>query len=97
MPNVAGVTRPRHARKASRNRTAIARSQELPLLQRKVSQLVEPDEQELRTLIAINIVLVAAVTKARGRAITPSNDGLCFVVAPVQLPGNVAAKIRQQR
>src|SRR6266404_9736074 len=50
MPDVAGIARASHARETFRHRTAIARSQKLPLLQREVRQLIEPDEQKLRAL-----------------------------------------------
>src|SRR5258708_34459537 len=96
MPDVAGIARPRHARKTLRDGAAIARSQKLPLLQRKMRQLVEPDEQELRTLILVNIIFVATVPEARRRAVDPRNNMLGFVVTLIEAPRHIAPKVCQQ-
>src|SRR6266571_166419 len=78
-------------------RAAVARSEELPLLQREVRQLVEADEQKLRALVLVNVVLVAAVAEARGRTVCPGHDVLRFAVALVKSARHVAAKVSEQR
>src|SRR6267378_62095 len=97
VPDVAGIARAGHARETFRHRTAIARSEKLPLLQREMRQLIKPDEQKLRALILVNVIFVATVAKASGRAIEPGNYVLRFVVTLIELPRHVAPKIRQQR
>src|SRR5260370_2676 len=76
VSHIAGVRRACHAREDSLPRiftvginlcrTAVARSEELPLLQRKVCELVDPDEQELRALILIDITFKARSTCSSG-------------------------------
>src|SRR5208337_5022134 len=85
VPNVPRVRRPRHARKSSWNRAPVPRGQKLPLLQSEVRQLIYPDEQKLRALVLVNIILIPAVPKSRRRSIRPRNDVLGFVVAFVQI------------
>src|SRR5690242_16551493 len=85
VANIARVGGTGHAAEAVRHRTAITGGQKLPLLQGEVRQLVDADEDELGTLIAIDIVLVAAVAEARGRAVLPGNDALRFVVAAIRI------------
>ncbi len=97
MADVSRIRRSSHAGKTPPHGTAVARSEELPLLQREVRQLVEPDEQKLRALILVNVVFVAAVAEARGRAVVPRDDVLRLVVALVKLARNVAAEIGEQR
>src|SRR6266571_2595446 len=99
-PGVADVPRVRragHGAKASRHGAAVARSEKLPLLQREVRELVETDEQELRALILVNVVLVAAVAEARGRTVFPGYEVLRFVVTLVKSARHIAAKVCQQR
>jgi len=67
------------------------------LLQREVRQLVESDEQKLRALIAVNVVFVAAIAKARRRAVGPSHDVLGLVVFLVVTAGHVSPEVREQR
>src|SRR5712691_12739676 len=86
-PGVADVPRVRragHGAKAFRHGAAVARSEKLPLLQREMRQLVEADEQELRALVLVNVVLVAAVAEARGRTVFPSYEVFRFVVTLVK-------------
>ncbi len=66
VADVSRVRRTRHAAYASRHATAVARRQELPLLQRKVRQLINADEKKFRALILVNVVLVTAVAEASG-------------------------------
>jgi hypothetical protein len=97
MPDVAGIAGPGHARNASGYRAAIARSEKLPLLQREVSELIEPDEQELRALILVDVIFVPAVAEASGRTVVPGDDVLGFVVALIHRARHIAAEISQQR
>src|SRR6266568_6221786 len=71
VPDVARVRRASHAAYASRHAATIAGSQELPLLQREVRELIDPDEQKLRTLILIDVILIPAVSEARRRTVFP--------------------------
>src|ERR1700730_15912796 len=66
VADVAGIGRAGHARAAAWNRTAIARSEKLPLLQGEVRQLIEADELKLRALILVDVAFVAAIAEARG-------------------------------
>src|SRR6266581_2240452 len=88
-PGVADVSRVRrtgHARHDSLPRVfpvrvnlhwaAVARGEELPLLQSEMRELINSDEKKLRALVLINIVLVAAVAETRGRSVFPGNDML---------------------
>src|SRR6202030_2454000 len=94
VADVAGIAGAGHARHTLWNGTTIARREKLPLLQREVRQLVEPDKQKLRALILVDVVFVAAVAESGGRAVVPGDDVLGFVVAAVERPRHVAAKIR---
>src|SRR5258708_1913570 len=76
VPDVSRVRRARHVAEASGRATTIAGSQELPLLEGEMRQLINPDEQELRALILVDVALVAAITEPRGRAVFPGNDVL---------------------
>ncbi len=60
-------------------------------------QLVDPDEQKLRALVLINVVLRRAVSKSRRRSIQPGHHVLPFVVGPVQLARHIPPEIVQQR
>src|SRR6266851_6817259 len=103
MPYVARIRCPRHARHNSLPRvfsvgvdlcrTAVTRGEKLPLLQRKVRELVNADEQKLRALVLINIALVAAVAEARGRAIVPGDEVLRGVVTLVPRARHVPLKV----
>ncbi len=90
---------PRHSRKsdyrqASRERNR-SRARRIAPADR-IPPLVEPDEQELRALILVNVIFVATVPEARRRTVNPRNNMLRFVVTLIETPGHVAAKIRQQ-
>src|SRR5579885_3548526 len=95
VADVAGIRRSGHARKRTRNRAAIARSEKLPLLQREVREFVNADEEKFGALIAIDVVFVAAKAEARGRAIAPGYDVLGFVVTLVRIARHIAAEIRE--
>src|SRR5579872_7299518 len=95
VADVAGIRRSGHARKRTRNRAAIARSEKLPLLQREVREFVNADEEKFGALIAIDVVFVAAKAEARGRAIAPGYDVLGFVVTFVRIARHIAAEIRE--
>src|SRR5260370_2475917 len=107
MPDVSRVRRAGHARRNSLpsvfhvginfRRAAVARSEELPLLQREVRELIDADEQKLRALVLINIVLVAAVAKARGRTVFPGNDMLRCVVTLVHRARHVPPAVGAHR
>jgi hypothetical protein len=58
-----------------------------------MGQLVEADEKKLRALVAINVVFVAAIPEAGGRAILPGHNVFGFVKAFVQARRNVTAKV----
>src|SRR5579859_682191 len=97
MTDIPRIRRARHARKTSPHRTPVARRQKLTLLQRKMRKFIEPDEQKLRALILINVVLAAAISKTRGRTVQPRHHVLRFVVTLVKLSRHIAPEIRQQR
>src|SRR6267154_2066839 len=97
MPDVAGVASSSHGRETARNGATVARSKKLPLLQGEMRQFIEPDEQELGALILVNVIFIAAVTKARCRSSVPGDDMLRLVVTPIQRARDVATKISEQR
>src|SRR5690349_3643797 len=82
MADVAGIAGSGHARddglpfvdsgSVKLNGAPISRSQELPLLQSEMRQLIDADEQKLRALVLVDIIFVAAVAEARSRAVAPS-------------------------
>ena len=76
--------------------TAIPGSEKLPLLQREVRQLVNADEQKLRALIAVNVVLVAAVAEPCGGTVLPGDDMLGLVVALVHRAWNSSPELCEQ-
>ena len=99
-PGVADVSRIRragHVADAARHGAAIARGQELPLLEREMRQLIDADEQKFRALILVDIALIAAVAEARGRAVVPGDQVLRFVIRFVKLAWHIATEARQQR
>src|SRR5579859_6854322 len=79
------------------DRTAVAAAEKLPLLEREVRQLVDADEQELGALVAVDVVFVAAVAEPRGRAVFPGDDVLGVVELLIFRPGDVAAKLCEER
>jgi hypothetical protein len=79
------------------HRTAIARREELPLLQGEVRQLIKADELKLRALILIDVAFVAAISEAGGRTVLPGDDMLGLVVFLVQRARHIAAEMGQQR
>src|SRR5579859_4346639 len=97
VANIAGIAGAGHARNALWNWAAIARREKLPLLQREVRQLIEPNEEKLRALILVDIIFVAAIAEARGRTVVPGDDVLGFIVSAVERARHVAPEICQQR
>src|SRR3989442_13684359 len=97
VAGVAGIGGAGHAGECSGNGTAVARSKELPLREREVRQLVEPDKQKFGALILVDVAVVAAEAKARGGAVVPGDQALRFIEAAVQTARNVAAKISEER
>src|SRR5256885_14330550 len=97
VPDISWIRRASHARKTSPYGTPVARRQELPLLQREMRQLIEPDEQEFRALVLVNVILITAIAKARRRTVQPRHYVLRFVVTLVKLARHIAPEIRQQR
>ena len=97
VADVAGVAGSGHARAAARHGTTIAAGEKLQLLQREMGQLIEADEQKLRALILVNVIFVAAVAEAGGRAVIPRDHVLGFVVVFVKFFRDVAAEISEQR
>src|SRR5947207_3717948 len=84
MTDVSRIRRAGHARKTSRHRATIARSQKLPLLQSEMRELIQPDEQKFRTLVLINVILVSAIAETRSRTVQPGHHMFCFVVIFVE-------------
>src|SRR5271157_1553064 len=97
VADIARVRRARHARKRSWNGTAVAGGQELPLLQREMRQLVDSDEQKLRALILVNVILVAAVAEPRRRSVFPCNNVFRFVEGAVPRRRHIPPELRYQR
>src|SRR6266704_364359 len=107
VADVSRVRRARHARHDSLPRVypvrvnlrwaAVARGEELPLLQSEMRELINSDEKKLRALVLINIVLVAAVAETRGRSVFPGNDMLRCVVTLVHHAGHVPPEVTEQR
>ena len=69
VADIARVGRAGHAGAASLHGTAIARSEKLPLLQREVRELIEPDEQELRALVLRYVLLALGIAEPCSAAV----------------------------
>ena len=76
-----GLVAPAMLGAAAANRAAIAGREKLPLAQSEERQLIDADEQKFRALILVDVIFVAAVAEARGRAVLPRDDVLRLVVA----------------
>src|SRR5713226_8148786 len=60
-------------------------------------ELIDSDKKKLRALILVDVILVAAVTEARGRSVFPGNDVLRGVVTFVPRARHVPPEVRKQR